>query len=81
VGNLDGWAGKSAGSHLPDQDAPLAAAALLGLLIEGLVGPLAPEAASREREIVQSLTLMALRGLGVADARARGLIVQTPYKT
>jgi uncharacterized protein YjeT (DUF2065 family) len=66
---------------LPDQDAPLAAAALLGLLIEGLVGPLAPEAASREREIVQSLTLMALRGLGVADARARGLIVQTPYKT
>ena len=74
-------AAASAGSHLPDQDAPLAAAALLGLLIEGLVGPLAPEAASREREIVQSLTLMALRGLGVADARARGLIVQTPYKT
>ncbi|MGB7177168.1 MAG: TetR/AcrR family transcriptional regulator, partial [Xanthobacteraceae bacterium] len=74
-------AAASAGSHLPDQDAPLAAAALLGLLIEGLVGPLAPDAASREREIVQSLTLMALRGLGVADARARGLIVQTPYKT
>jgi AcrR family transcriptional regulator len=74
-------AAASAGSHLPDQDAPLAAAALLGLLVEGLVGPLAPDAASREREIVQSLTLMALRGLGVADARARGLIVQTPYKT
>jgi AcrR family transcriptional regulator len=74
-------AGASAGGHLPDQDAPLAAAALLGLLIEGLIGPLAPDAANREREIVQSLTLMALRGLGVADARARGLIVQTPYKT
>ncbi|MGB6751498.1 MAG: TetR/AcrR family transcriptional regulator [Xanthobacteraceae bacterium] len=74
-------AAASAGSHLPDQDAPLAAAALLGLLVEGLVGPLSADAASREREIVQSLTLMALRGLGVADARARGLIVQTPYKT
>jgi AcrR family transcriptional regulator len=75
-------AAASAGGHLPDQDAPLAAAALLGLLIEGLVGPLAPDIAGRERErereIVQSLALMALRGLGVADARARGLIVQTP---
>jgi AcrR family transcriptional regulator len=67
----------SAGGHLPDQDAPLAAAGLLGVLIEGLVGPLAPDPAGREREIVQSLTLMALRALGVADARARGLIVQT----
>jgi AcrR family transcriptional regulator len=71
-------AAASAGGHLPDQDAPLAAAGLLGLLIEGLVGPLAADVAGREREIVQSLTLMALRALGVADARARGLIVQTP---
>src|SRR5277367_6498041 len=70
-------AAASAGGHLPDQDAPLAAAALLGLLIEGLIGPLAPDAASREREIVQSLALIALRALGVADARARGLVVQT----
>jgi hypothetical protein len=30
----------------------------------------------RERAIVQSLTLVALRALGVADARARGLVVQ-----
>jgi AcrR family transcriptional regulator len=65
------------GGHLPEQDAMLAAAALLGLLIESLVGPLAPDAASRERDIVQSLTLIALRALGVADARARGLIVLT----
>jgi AcrR family transcriptional regulator len=71
-------AAASAGSHLPDQDATLAAAGLLGLLIEGLVGPLAPDAAGHEREAVQSLTLMALRALGVADARARGLVVQTP---
>jgi AcrR family transcriptional regulator len=70
-------AAASAGGHLPDQDAPLAAAGLLGVLIEGLVGPLAPDPTGREREIVQSLTLMALRALGVADARARGLIVQT----
>jgi AcrR family transcriptional regulator len=70
-------AAASAGSHLPDQDSTLSAAALLGLLIEGLIGPLAPDAANREREVVQSLALIALRALGVADARARGLVVQT----
>jgi AcrR family transcriptional regulator len=67
-----------AGGHLPEQDATLSGAALLGLIIEALIGPLAPDATGREREIVQSLTLVALRGLGVADARARGLVVQTP---
>jgi AcrR family transcriptional regulator len=65
------------GGHLPDQDAGLSAAALVGLLIEGLVGPLAPDAAGRERTVVQSIALIALRALGVADARARGLVVQT----
>ncbi len=65
------------GKHLPEQDATLSAAALIGLLVEGLIGPLAPEAAGREREVVQSLALLALRALGVADARARGLVVQT----
>jgi hypothetical protein len=55
----------------------LAAAALVGLLVEGLIGPLAPEISGRERDVVQSLTLVALRALGVADARARGLVVQT----
>jgi AcrR family transcriptional regulator len=63
--------------HLPEQDVPLAAAALTGLLVEGLIGSLAPDPSGREREIVQSLTLVALRALGVADARARGLVVQT----
>lgn len=63
--------------RLPEQDAAISAAALLGLLVEGLVGPLAPDAAGRGREIVQSLTLLGLRALGVADARARGLVVQT----
>jgi AcrR family transcriptional regulator len=66
-----------AGRHLPEQDANLAAAALVGLLIEGLIGPLAPDATGREREVVQSLALVALRALGVADPRARGLVVQT----
>lgn len=64
-----------AGARLPQQDAPLAAAALVGLLVEGLIGPLAPDAAGRERDVVQSLTLLALRALGVPDARARGLVV------
>jgi AcrR family transcriptional regulator len=66
--------------HLPDQDAALAAAALVGALAEGLVGPLAPAALAEPaklREAVQSLTLLSLRALGVVDARARGLVVQT----
>jgi hypothetical protein len=53
--------------------------ALLGALIEGLVGPLAPETSgdlAKSREAVQIATLFALRGLGVVDARARGLVVQ-----
>lgn len=65
------------GKHLPELDPALAAAALLGLLVEGLIGPLAPDAPGRERDIVQSIALLALRSLGVADARARGLVVQT----
>jgi AcrR family transcriptional regulator len=70
-----------AAGHLPEQDTTLAAAALIGLLVEGLIGPLAAETSGRERDIVQSLTLMALRALGVADARARGLVVQTKMPT
>src|SRR3954469_1482224 len=69
-----------AGGHLPEQDASLAASALVGALLEGLIGPLAPdgmENPARAREAVQTLTLFALRGLGVVDAHARGLVVQT----
>lgn len=69
-----------AGGHLPEQDAGLAASALMGALLEGLIGPLAPDGMAdpaRAREAVQTLTLFALRGLGVVDARARGLVVQT----
>jgi AcrR family transcriptional regulator len=66
--------------RLPDQDAALAAPALVGAMIEGLIGPLAPAAGNdpaTARSRVQTLTLFALRGLGVVDARARGLVVQT----
>jgi AcrR family transcriptional regulator len=67
-----------AGGHLPEQDAVAAAAALVGLLVEGLIGPLAPSAdGGKARDNVQTITLLALRALGVVDARARGLVVQT----
>ena len=67
-----------AGGHLPEQDAAAAAGALVGLLVEGLIGPLAPPAdAAKARDTVQTVTLLALRALGVVDARARGLVVQT----
>ncbi len=64
--------------HLPDQDPAFAAAAVIGAVIEGLIGSLAaaPETAEAQRDAAQALTLFALRGLGVADARARGLVVQ-----
>jgi AcrR family transcriptional regulator len=66
--------------HLPGQDAGVAATALVGALIEGLIGPLAPAVTDDPAAIrahVQTLTLFGLRGLGVVDARARGLVVQT----
>jgi AcrR family transcriptional regulator len=73
-------AAAKAGGHLPDQDPALSAPALVGALLEGLIGPLAPAGAAdpgKARATVQALTLFALRGLGVIDARARGLVVQT----
>ena len=73
-------AAAKAGGHLPNQDPALSAPALVGALLEGLIGPLAPAASAdpeKARATVQALTLFALRGLGVIDARARGLVVQT----
>jgi AcrR family transcriptional regulator len=66
--------------RLPDQDAALAAAGLLGALIAALIGPHAPDVSDDPGQVrarVQMLTLFALRALGVVDARARGLVVQT----
>lgn len=65
--------------HLPQQDADLSSFALVGVLLEGLLGPLVPDAGddpARIRNAVQNLTLLSLRALGVNDARARGLVVQ-----
>jgi hypothetical protein len=65
--------------HLPAQDTSLAATALLGALHEALVGPLAPDGLDdpvKLRDAVQTVTLLALRAVGVMDARARGLVVQ-----
>jgi len=42
-----------------------------------LLGPLA--AAPARREDVQAVALLALRALGVIDARARGLVVQAAW--
>jgi len=70
--------------HLPDQDTGLSAAAMLGALHEGLVGPLAQcdaEDVNQRRATVQSLALFAMRAVGVMDARARGLVVQTAMPT
>jgi len=57
----------------------LAAPAVLGALIDGLIGPLAPpipDEPAKAREAAQGLTLLALRALGVVDAHARGLVMQ-----
>ncbi|HEY5217393.1 MAG TPA: TetR/AcrR family transcriptional regulator [Pseudolabrys sp.] len=64
---------------LPEQDARVAAPAIVGALMEGLIGPLAPSHdgdPAGSREAVQTATLLALRALGVVDARARGLVAQ-----
>jgi AcrR family transcriptional regulator len=63
---------------LPEQDARIAAPAIVGALMEGLLGPLAPtyEAEGPAREAVQSAALLALRALGLVDARAKGLVAQ-----
>ena len=68
-----------AGGHLPDLDAAIAAPAIVGALMEGLLGPLAPThgaEAGKARAAVQTATLLALRAIGVVDARARGLVAQ-----
>jgi AcrR family transcriptional regulator len=66
-----------AGGHLPEQPPADMAAAVLGAVVESLAGPLvaALSGADAERAAVQRVALFALRALGVADARARGLVL------
>jgi AcrR family transcriptional regulator len=63
---------------LPEQDPAESAPAIVGALLEGLLGPLAPrhEEPGAAREAVQTATILALRALGIVDARARGLVAQ-----
>jgi AcrR family transcriptional regulator len=63
---------------LPQQDARLTAPALMGAVIEGLLGPLAPTYSepAAARAAVQGVTLLVLRAVGIIDPRARGLVVQ-----
>lgn len=70
---------EAAREHLPPQDARVSSTAVVGALLEGLIGPLAAEHrddARKSREAVQMLTLFTLRALGVGDARAVGLVAQ-----
>jgi AcrR family transcriptional regulator len=70
-----------AGAHLPEQNCALAAAAMFGTVMEVLVGPLAPsyDSEAAARAAIQAVTLVVLRGVGIIDARARGLVVQAPW--
>ena len=72
-----------AAGHLSDQETGIAAAAVFGLLVECATGPLAPDRAGPGacRQAAQQAALVALRALGVAEARARGLVVQAPWPT
>jgi hypothetical protein len=68
-------------AHAAEIAPELAAPAIIGALLEGLVGPLAQadSTETKNREAAQMLALMALRGVGIVDARARGLVVQSPW--
>lgn len=69
------------GGGLTDQDPALLAPALVGALLDALAGPLAVPPQDATRAHAQQLTLFALRGLGVPDPRARGLVVQADAQT
>jgi AcrR family transcriptional regulator len=68
----------TASGYLPRQDGRFAAAAILGAVLEGLLGPLTGDPARRDANAnaAQELAVFALRALGVSDARARGLVAQ-----
>ena len=66
--------------HLPEQDAA-ARGGGVGRRAAGradrAAGADSQRRPARARDAVQALTLLSLRALGVVDARARGLVVQT----
>jgi AcrR family transcriptional regulator len=69
-----------AAGQLAEQDAQLAAAGAFGMLVGcAAAAPVGAGDADRGRPAAQAAALLALRALGIPDARARGLIVQTPW--
>jgi AcrR family transcriptional regulator len=69
------------GQNLPEQEARLASVAVTGALLDGMTSLDVPAEMdeSSARNVAQALTLMALRGLVVVDARARGLVMQVVW--
>jgi AcrR family transcriptional regulator len=67
-----------AAGQLADAHAPRSAPVLVRVLTNGLIAQLAsipPGDSAKARLEIQELAVFALRGLGVMDARARGLVV------
>lgn len=56
--------------ELPAQDSEATAACIVGALIEGLIGPLAPDAAKpmQESRLVETITRFCLRAIGAREA-------------
>lgn len=85
VDELEGLVGAAARlGELAVQDLRTAAAAVVGALLECAIGPLPAAGRSSRvdrRGAAQAAALFALRALGMPDARARGLIVQTRWPT
>lgn len=73
----------SAAGHLPAQDGAMAARAVIGAIVAGLSAPADADISTPPDDLstVQTLALFSLRALGVADARARGLVVQAARPT
>jgi hypothetical protein len=66
--------------NLPEQDARLAAMVVIGGVLDAMTNPAAAGRGENEtRAAAQALTLMSLRGLGVVDARARGLVIHVAW--
>ena len=72
---------RSRAAICPTRTPTRAAAAVVGALIEGLIGPLAPRGGATRRRAMPCRASRCLRcaALGVVDARARGLVVQTAW--
>jgi hypothetical protein len=58
-----------AGGEIPDQNAELSAAAVVGAIAESLVGPLSPVAgeSASDEELIATLVRFCRRSVGAAD--------------